>query len=79
MTLIVKHFNIYLPTGWEVSKYPVQLHVTSDAIKLPSSMVYDMRLFTVEQKRLRFRHKLFNINYRHLSCNEDFTLNVCPS
>jgi len=61
MMIIVKHFNKYLPTGWEVSKYPVHLHVTSDAIALPLSRVYDMRLFTLEHKKVRIRHKLLYV------------------
>jgi len=62
VTLFVKHYNIYLPTRWEVSKYPLHLPVTSDAIPLRSTMVYDMRLFTVEQKKVRIRHNLLNLN-----------------
>jgi len=61
MTLFVKHFNIYLPTGCEVSKYPVHLPLTSDAITLPSSRVYAVTLFTVEHKKVRIRHNLLYV------------------
>jgi len=54
MTLFVKHFYLYLPTGWEVSKFPVLLPFTAE------SLVHDMRLFTVEHKRLRIRHKFLH-------------------
>jgi len=55
MTQFVKHFNLILPTGWEVSKFPVILPFTAE------SLVYDMTLFTVEHKRLRIRHNFLYV------------------
>jgi len=61
MMLFVKHYNIYLPTGWVVPKYPVHIPVTSDGIALLLSVFCDKRLFTVEQKKDRIRHKLLYV------------------
>jgi len=55
MTLFVKHFNLILPIGWNVSKFPVLLPFTAE------SLVYDMTLFAVEHKKLRIRHNLFYV------------------
>jgi len=55
MTQFVKHFNLYLPNGWGVSKYPVLLLFTVE------SLMYDMTLFTVEHKKLRIRHKFLYV------------------
>jgi len=55
MTLFVKNFNLYLPTGWEVSKFPVFLPFSAE------SMVYDMTLFTVEHKKFRIRHNFLYV------------------
>ena len=76
MTVFVKYLNLYLPTEWEVSKYPVLLPFPAEA------MLYDMTLFTVEQKKLRNRHKISYVyiyNCGHLSCNEDYTPNDLSS
>jgi hypothetical protein len=45
----VNHFKLYLPTGWEVSKYPSFFPF---AVK---SMIYGMKLFTVEHKKMGIR------------------------
>ena len=50
MTMFVKHFTLYLPTGWEVSTFSELLTFTAE------SLVYDMMLFTVEHKKFRIRH-----------------------
>ena len=55
MTQFVKHFNLILPTGWEVSKFPVILPFTAE------SLVYDMTLFTVEHKKMRIKHNLLYV------------------
>ena len=61
MMMFVKHCNLYLPTGWEVSKYPVRLPVTSDSVTRSSSMVCEMTLFTAEQKNSRIRHNFLYV------------------
>jgi len=50
VTMFVKHFTLYLPTGWEVSTFSELLTFTAE------SLVYDMMLFTVEHKKFRIRH-----------------------
>ena len=45
--MFVKHFDLYLPTGWRVSK---------NSVISSSVMLYDMMLFTVEHKQFRIRH-----------------------
>jgi len=55
MTIFVKHFNLYLPTGLEVSKFPIFFPFTAE------SMAYNMTLFTVEHKKFRIRHSLLYV------------------
>jgi len=55
MTMFVKHFNLYLPTGLEVSTFPVFFPFTAE------SLVYNMTLFTVEHKKFRIRHSLLYV------------------
>ena len=56
MTMFVKHFTLYLPTGWEVSTFGGLLTCTAE------SLVCGMKLFTVEHKKMRIRHKLLYVN-----------------
>jgi hypothetical protein len=62
MPLFVKYINIYLPTGREVSKYPVHLPDILDKLTLPTTLLYDLKVFTLEQKKVRIRHKLLYVN-----------------
>jgi hypothetical protein len=55
MTMFLKHFNIYLHTGLEVSKFLIFFPFTAE------SMVYNMTLFTVEHKKFRIRHSLMYV------------------
>ena len=56
MALFDKHFNLYLPTGWEVSQYPVLFPFTAEFL------VYDMTLFTVGNKKFTIRHNFLYVN-----------------
>jgi len=53
MTLFVKYFNLYLPTGREVSTFGGLLTFTAE------SLVCGMKLFTAEHKKVRIRTKHF--------------------
>jgi len=55
MTVFVKHFNLHLPTCSEVSEFPVLFPFTA------KPMVYDIKLFTLEHKKMRIRHKFLYV------------------
>jgi len=56
MKMFVKHFNIYLHTEVEVSKFSIFCSFTA------VSMVNAVTLFTVEHKNFRIRHNLLYVN-----------------
>jgi len=55
MMIFVKHFNIYLHTEVEVSRFPIYFPFTA------VSMVNAVTLFTVEYKNFRITHNLLYV------------------